>query len=584
MECDVPGVTGLHASGAHAGALVLYPPPWPAATPAPQSQPAGSSEWLAVVAAAVAAPAPFVRARFAPSAVLPPAWKPVRPPGGVSPAPSSLALAQTGQCAHGDKELLLEESVYNSVRLGPIPAHSYLEFTPGERLGVSMASTMQFQFDKARQQASPPWPDARQPSSPTLSSTNGNGSSINGRAPSNGWPPPPPNTRNGLMGGSFWPTINGRGSSNGVAGRGPPANGAASGAVGGSTGGARSVDDINGWGSGWPQDWDPEESLNEQDLGTLADAAESTLRKRPGMTTPRDKWITPLLDLGAVTGAVDLDQERTEDTLQGEALANKDESQTAIKYGVQLLVIPLLAGFLVSRALADPVLNFTLQNNSEAFAMTDRQKIEGAGKVHIEEARLRFEMAIGKLPPLGEEAILEHLREFAEEVQEEERQANEQNLITVVSDSISSITLFTLISQQTRGRQALFNTLSRLFDGLSDIAKAVMIILIADTLLGYHSEEGWTGLIELVVGRYGFEAEEENLVIFVGIVPVVIDVFFKYWIFIGLNRISPGAVITLKQLKAARISQKVLKSTHPLHSKASLFFIWKLGWTSWLDS
>ncbi|GFH31085.1 uncharacterized protein HaLaN_30053, partial [Haematococcus lacustris] len=132
------------------------------------------------------------------------------------------------------------------------------------------------------------------------------------------------------------------------------------------------------------------------DLGTLADAAESTLRKRPGMTTPRDKWITPLLDLGAVTGAVDLDQERTEDTLQGEALANKDESQTAIKYGVQLLVIPLLAGFLVSRALADPVLNFTLQ-------------------VHIEEARLRFEMAIGKLPPLGEEAILEHLREFAEE-------------------------------------------------------------------------------------------------------------------------------------------------------------------------
>jgi hypothetical protein len=35
--------------------------------------------------------------------------------------------------------------------------------------------------------------------------------------------------------------------------------------------------------------------------------------------------------------------------------------------------------------------------------------------------------------------------------------------------------------------QALFNTLSRLFDGLSDIAKAVAIILIADTLLGAPS-------------------------------------------------------------------------------------------------
>jgi hypothetical protein len=39
------------------------------------------------------------------------------------------------------------------------------------------------------------------------------------------------------------------------------------------------------------------------------------------------------------------------------------------------------------------------------------------------------------------------------QVEEEERQANEQNLITVVSDSISSIMLFALISQQSRGRQ-----------------------------------------------------------------------------------------------------------------------------------
>lgn len=166
-----------------------------------------------------------------------------------------------------------------------------------------------------------------------------------------------------------------------------------------------------------------------------------------------------------------------------------------------------------------------------------------------------------------------------QEVVEEERHHNEQTLITVVSDSISSIVVFSLISQQSRGRQvrghlrgrsevtvwgvrghsaagdgslrggpgvtcgggqgsllarvisvrmlrlrpllrpvaavcaanppsalcaqALFSTISRLFDGLSDIAKAVMIILIADTLLGYHSEEGWTGLIELVVGHYG---------------------------------------------------------------------------------
>ena len=103
-------------------------------------------------------------------------------------------------------------------------------------------------------------------------------------------------------------------------------------------------------------------------------------------------------------------------------------------------------------------------------------------------------------------------------MEEEERQHNEQNLITVVSDSVSSIMLFSILVQKTRGRQAIFNTISRLFEGLSDIAKAVMIILIADTLLGYHSEEGWTGFLELVLGHYGVEAGEEGVVIFVGVV------------------------------------------------------------------
>jgi hypothetical protein len=43
-------------------------------------------------------------------------------------------------------------------------------------------------------------------------------------------------------------------------------------------------------------------------MNALADEAEEQLRKRGNNQTPRDKWITPLLDLKAVTGAVDPDQ------------------------------------------------------------------------------------------------------------------------------------------------------------------------------------------------------------------------------------------------------------------------------------
>ena len=42
-----------------------------------------------------------------------------------------------------------------------------------------------------------------------------------------------------------------------------------------------------------------------------------------------------------------------------------------------------------------------------------------------------------------------------------------------------------------------------------------------------------------VLGHYKFEADEIGMVIFLGVVPVVIEVFFKNYIFTGLNRISP---------------------------------------------
>ena len=64
--------------------------------------------------------------------------------------------------------------------------------------------------------------------------------------------------------------------------------------------------------------------------------------------------MTPLLDFQAVLGALDPDQQRTEETLSGEALANKEESKEALRYSLgQLIGLPLLAGFVMGRALAD---------------------------------------------------------------------------------------------------------------------------------------------------------------------------------------------------------------------------------------
>jgi len=57
-----------------------------------------------------------------------------------------------------------------------------------------------------------------------------------------------------------------------------------------------------------------------------------------------------------------------------------------------------------------------LQNNPNAFALSEHQKLEGAQALHMEETRAKMMMAIGQIPPLNEAGMLEHLHEFALEV------------------------------------------------------------------------------------------------------------------------------------------------------------------------
>jgi len=90
---------------------------------------------------------------------------------------------------------------------------------------------------------------------------------------------------------------------------------------------------------------------------------------------------------------------------------------------------------------------------------------------------------------------------------EEFTERNKHNVLNAVSDSITAFTGFGILLKDTEGRGILFRTLGRIFSGLSDTAKAFMIIASTDILLGYHSEEGWTAAIKIITNHYGSEVE-----------------------------------------------------------------------------
>lgn len=66
-----------------------------------------------------------------------------------------------------------------------------------------------------------------------------------------------------------------------------------------------------------------------------------------------------------------------------------------------MLVAPLLTGWLLGGLIANPVFTVIENMNPNAFAISEKQKVEGAKEIHKAEMRMRMDAAIGRAPPLA---------------------------------------------------------------------------------------------------------------------------------------------------------------------------------------
>jgi hypothetical protein len=86
--------------------------------------------------------------------------------------------------------------------------------------------------------------------------------------------------------------------------------------------------------------------------------------------------------------------------------------------------------------------------------------------------------------------------------------------------------------------------LLEVFFGLDDSKKSLVILLITDLLVGYHSSNLWELFFEFLFNHYGLPESQTGIFLLVATLPVLLDVLFKYLIFRHLNRSSPATVAT----------------------------------------
>ena len=311
---------------------------------------------------------------------------------------------------------------------------------------------------------------------------------------------------------------------------------------------------LSDWSAGVREDWDEWEGTPAvADLDDNIEAAElreqviERRRARRGRRTRvRDEYLRPIVDSTGIYNRLAIGEREAEERVFVEAITNQYESREALKYAGLLLGVPLTVGFIVSHIIAKPVWDYAESLNPHAFDLSDEQKVAGAEAMHREEVRLRLEASLGQAPSLSDGAMLGHLHEEALRFSDDMKAYNRQSMLNVVSDSMAGASLFVLLLRDNSQRAILFRTIGRVFAGLSDTAKAFLIILTTDILLGYHSEEGWTAALHLLSYHYGWHAGQDLLQVFVATVPVFLDSMFKYWIFVGLNKVDPAAAVTLK--------------------------------------
>ncbi|KAJ1698034.1 hypothetical protein LUZ63_006546 [Rhynchospora breviuscula] len=211
----------------------------------------------------------------------------------------------------------------------------------------------------------------------------------------------------------------------------------------------------------------------------------------------------------------------------------KYASTNSAKFIAVLILVPWLADFVVHDYVLMPFLDRYVKKVPLAAELLDvrrSQKLQIVRELKVEQARFRFEVEIGKAPPLSEEELWWELRQKALEMREELRLENRKAFANIWSDMVYGIVLFLLIYFN-EGKVALLKfTGYKLLNNISDTGKAFLIILITDIFLGYHSVSGWEALIEILLERYGLEIDEAAITIFICVVPVVIDALVKLWV------------------------------------------------------
>jgi len=194
--------------------------------------------------------------------------------------------------------------------------------------------------------------------------------------------------------------------------------------------------------------------------------------------------------------------------------------------------------------LLGPIIDYGWNKEDPNLFLNESQEERAFEELKKFEEKIHFEILIGKIPQASKELTSQQIIKKAQSIAIKYANESVDAVKNIFSDIIGIMVFIFILSITKRQISVLKSFLNQLIYGLSDTAKAFLIILVTDIFVGFHSPHGWEVILESLLRHLGLPESRDFIFVFIATFPVVLDTIFKYWIFRYLNKLAPSAVAT----------------------------------------
>lgn len=213
-----------------------------------------------------------------------------------------------------------------------------------------------------------------------------------------------------------------------------------------------------------------------------------------------------------------------------------------------LIIIPLVVQITTRTFIFEPLLDAYWTRNPNPAEISQEVSENFRREFFEYKEQLEIRDVLGIQPAYSQEQVREKLSKKAEELFQEAGFRTLDGLKNIFADLVSLATFIGLVYLGRRQLSSLRLFFARTFNGLNDATKVFLIILVTDLFVGYHSPEGWEVILGGIFAHFGLPESTTFNNSFIATIPVIMDSWFKFWVFNYLTRTSPSSVAIYEKM------------------------------------